>query len=136
MMINTNIDQDILNVTARELTLVCFSIELDLVGLHHFLNRFSNVTQTHINASILQQTGSDEPRAAFSDKNASERGAFKCVCCSRTLIPVLVASLTASSSLSYFGLNVTVKAQSMIRPAKTDTELKVKHTSVDVHVCI
>ncbi len=40
-----------------------------------------------------------------------------CVCVSRTLIPVLVASLTASSSLSYFGLNVTVKAQSMIRPA-------------------
>lgn len=33
-----------------------------------------------------------------------------------TFIPVLVASFTASNSLSYFGLNVTVKAQSMIRP--------------------
>lgn len=33
-----------------------------------------------------------------------------------TFIPVLVASFTACNSLSYFGLNVTVKAQSMIRP--------------------
>lgn len=35
-----------------------------------------------------------------------------------TLMPVLVASLTASSSLSYFGLKVTVKAQSIIRPER------------------
>lgn len=33
-------------------------------------------------------------------------------------MPVFVASLTASSSLSYFGLKVTVKAQSMIRPER------------------
>lgn len=33
-----------------------------------------------------------------------------------TLMPVLVASLTASSKPSNFGLKVTVKAQSMIRP--------------------
>lgn len=33
-----------------------------------------------------------------------------------TLMPVLVASLTASSRPSNFGLKVTVKAQSMIRP--------------------
>lgn len=45
---------------------------------------------------------------------------FVCECLSLTLIPVLVASCTASSSLSYFGLNVTVKAQSMIRPARRD----------------
>lgn len=36
-----------------------------------------------------------------------------------TLMPVLVASLTASSSRSYFGLKVTVKAQSIIRPENT-----------------
>lgn len=36
-----------------------------------------------------------------------------------TLIPVLVASLTASSSLSYFELKVTVKAQSIIRPERS-----------------
>lgn len=47
---------------------------------------------------------------------------------SRTFIPVLVASLTASSSLSYFGLNVTVKAQSMIRPANRH---QAEHLSVD-----
>lgn len=35
-----------------------------------------------------------------------------------TRMPVLVASLTASSSLSYFGLKVTVKAQSIIRPGR------------------
>ena len=34
-----------------------------------------------------------------------------------TLMPVLVASLTASSRRSYLGLKVSVKAQSMIRPA-------------------
>ena len=33
-----------------------------------------------------------------------------------TLIPVFVASRTASSNLSYLGLKVIVKAQSMIRP--------------------
>jgi len=33
-----------------------------------------------------------------------------------SLIPVLVASLTASKSLSYFGLKATVKALSMILP--------------------
>lgn len=32
------------------------------------------------------------------------------------LIPVLVASLTASSNLSYVGLNATVNAVSIIRP--------------------
>lgn len=47
-----------------------------------------------------------------------------------TLIPVLVASLTASSSLSYFGLNVTVKAQSMIRPA--NRQQKGEHLLVHV----
>jgi hypothetical protein len=36
-----------------------------------------------------------------------------------TLMPVFVAALTASSSLSYFGLNATVKALSMTWPAKT-----------------
>lgn len=35
-----------------------------------------------------------------------------------TLIPVLVASLTASTSLSYLGLKVKVNAQSIIRPKK------------------
>ena len=34
-----------------------------------------------------------------------------------SLMPVLVASRTASSSLSYLGLNVNVNAQSIIRPA-------------------
>ena len=33
-----------------------------------------------------------------------------------TLMPVFVASLTAASRLSYFGLNETVNAQSMILP--------------------
>ena len=37
-----------------------------------------------------------------------------------TLMPVFVAALTASSSLSYFGLKATVKAQSMIRPTRKD----------------
>ena len=36
-------------------------------------------------------------------------------------MPVLVASFTASSNLSYFGLKVTVKAQSMMRPAEKQT---------------
>lgn len=35
-----------------------------------------------------------------------------------TLMPVFVASLTASSSPSNFGLKVTVKAQSIIRPER------------------
>lgn len=43
-------------VLSEETTLVCFAIKLDLIGLHHFLNRLSNITQTHINAGILQQT--------------------------------------------------------------------------------
>lgn len=36
-----------------------------------------------------------------------------------TFIPVFVASLTASTSLSYFGLKVKVNAQSIIRPEIT-----------------
>lgn len=44
--------------------------------------------------------------------------------CGVTLMPVLVASLTASSSLSYFGLKVTVKAQSIIRPERSVTLVK------------
>lgn len=39
-----------------EQTLVCFAVELHLIGLHYFLDGFSNVTQTHINASILKNT--------------------------------------------------------------------------------
>lgn len=35
-----------------------------------------------------------------------------------TLIPVLVASFTAASRLSYLGLNDTVNAQSIILPKK------------------
>lgn len=38
------------------------------------------------------------------------------LCIIFTFIPVLVASLTASTSLSYLGLKVNVKAQSIIRP--------------------
>lgn len=39
----------------KDLTLVCFAIKLDLVGLHHFLNSLSDVTQAHVDASVLQQ---------------------------------------------------------------------------------
>lgn len=42
-----------------------------------------------------------------------------------TLIPVFVASLTASRSLSYFGLKVTVKAQSIILPARQKSQTKL-----------
>jgi hypothetical protein len=35
-----------------------------------------------------------------------------------TFIPVLVASFTAVNSMSYLGLKVTVKAQSIILPAR------------------
>lgn len=62
-------------------------------------------------ATKKQEVKSCRQRA--DQTHQSEARVFVC----HTLIPVLVASLTASSSLSYFGLNVTVKAQSMIRPA-------------------
>lgn len=94
-------------------TLVGFTIQLNLIGLHHLLNCLSDVTQTHIDASILQQKGAINTSAVAGHQSEM------CVCVDHTLIPLLVASLTASSSLSYFGLNVTVKAQSMIRPAET-----------------
>lgn len=41
-----------------------------------------------------------------------------------TFIPVLVASLTASTSLSYLGLKVNVKAQSIIRPENGKLDMK------------
>lgn len=41
-----------------------------------------------------------------------------------TFIPVLVASLTASTSLSYFGLKVKVNAQSIIRPKHYKQQLQ------------
>lgn len=109
------------HVIKAECTLICFAVELDLVGLHHLLNRLSNITQTHINAGVLLTN--KKTSVTDSEQIKPER----CVCVyimNPTLIPVLVASLTASSSLSYFGLNVTVKAQSMIRPADRHQAVK------------
>lgn len=91
--------------------MVGFAVKLHLVGLHHLLNCLSDVTQTHIDASVLQQKWEIKTSAIRGHQGETRESD------GHTLIPVLVASLTASSSLSYFGLNVTVKAQSMIRPA-------------------
>lgn len=62
-------------------------------------------------------------------KEAPCMGGESCV----TLMPVLVASLTASSSLSYFGLNVTVKAQSIIRP-ETPKSLVIHNSLYEVFI--
>lgn len=113
----------------REPTLVCFAIKLHLIRLHHFLNRLSDVTQTHINTGVLQHTQKIMNCRHVTMKQFQPEAR---VCGSCTLIPVLVASLTASSSLSYFGLNVTVKAQSIIRPA--DRHRGEKHLSSDAHI--
>jgi len=75
--------------------------------------------RTSIPAFCNKQTWNHELQVK-TDKNIRVR----CVCVRHTLIPVLVASFTASSSLSYFGLNVTVKAQSMIRPESTQRRKK------------
>ena len=32
---------------------VCFSIKLNFIGFHNFLNSFSNITQSHINSRFL-----------------------------------------------------------------------------------
>ena len=53
----------------------------------------------------------------------------------RTLIPVLVASRTASISLSYLGLNVKVKAQSIIRPEKKNRKNLLSFLSTIKHSC-
>ena len=58
-----------------------------------------------------------------------------------TLMPVSVASFTASSSLSYLGLKVTVKAQSIIRPVRASRRTHVitlcdtpgRHTHTHTH---
>lgn len=96
--------------------MVCFAIQLDLVRLHHFLNCLSDITQTHVNASVLKQNQQDMTSGTLRTRSDNSLGICGLV---PTLIPVFVASFTASNSLSYFGLNVTVKAQSMIRPADT-----------------
>lgn len=44
------------SVWSGEPTLVRFAIKLDLVGLHHFLNRLPDVAQAHVDAGVLQQT--------------------------------------------------------------------------------
>lgn len=50
-----------LNICA---TLVRFAIQLHLVGLHHFLNGFPDITQTHINSGVL---GEDKKKKSNVD---------------------------------------------------------------------
>lgn len=38
----------------RCVTLICFPVDLHLVGLHHLLNGLANVAQTHINTCKLK----------------------------------------------------------------------------------
>lgn len=44
---------------------------------------------------------------------------------SHTFIPVLVASFTAFNNVSYLGLKVTVKAQSIILPERENSSLSL-----------
>lgn len=63
--------------------MVGFAIQLNLIGLHHLLNCLSNVTQTHINASVLQHKWEIKP---FSHNRTSEG-------CGRVLRPYLDSSV-------------------------------------------
>lgn len=97
-------------------TLVCFPIYFNLVWLHHFLYCFSNIAKTHIYTCTLWK---ETMLLLHTHDNLLRQSHML------TLMPVSVASLTASSKRSYFGLKVTVKAQSMILP-KTHTHTHTK----------
>lgn len=99
----------------QRLTLVGFAVQLHLVGLHHLLDGLSDVAQAHVDAGVLRETRGLLVRLRSANNTKKKKHKTFSVRC-RTCIPVLVASFTASNSLSYFGLNVTVKAQSIILP--------------------
>ena len=77
-----------------------FAVDLHLIWLHHFLYGLTNITQPHINTSF------SDPWTHYSTANLADHWNW----------PVCVASLTAASNGSNWGLNATVNAQSMIRP--------------------
>lgn len=56
------------SIVMRERTLVCFSVQLHLVGLHHLLNSFSDVTQAHVDAGVLQQSSGNASAPDRQDK--------------------------------------------------------------------
>lgn len=55
----------------------------------------------------------------MSSKYVKWNGAYS----SHTFIPVLVASFTAFNNVSYLGLKVTVKAQSIILPERENSQV-------------
>lgn len=103
--------------------MVCFAINFNFVRLHNFLYGLPHITETYVYSSTLKIKCKYKWKifAKLTVKDLVDD-----LQDDRTFIPVLVASFTASNSLSYFGLNVTVKAQSIIRPESNRSQLALK----------
>lgn len=83
------------------------AVDFDLIRLHRLLDNRSDVSHPDVDTSFLHSEGGA----------VSVRGEGRIwVELKRTRMPVLVASLTASSKLSYVGSQLIVNAESTILP--------------------